>query len=326
MKISMLGTGAYSLALSLMLAKKKENNITLWTENQNVCDTFKRTKRLDTIFPDRVFQDNVGITTSYEEALENAELIFIACAAKFVSDVCGAIKPYYRKDIPICIASKGIEEKTGSFLSDIVKNTLGTDNIAVLSGPTFAIDMANNEPIALALASTNDFTTKTIKDNLAGNTLKLRETNDLIGIQICGSIKNVIAIASGMVKGLGYAESTLAFLINESLHDMKYLIDELGGDKKSVLSFAGVGDLLLTCTSTKSRNYSFGYIVGSTKDPDQIEEFLKTHTVEGYYTLSSIYKLVRTKNIDLPIINLIYDIIMNGKDPNLLAKFLIEKE
>ncbi|MBO4601307.1 MAG: NAD(P)H-dependent glycerol-3-phosphate dehydrogenase [Bacilli bacterium] len=326
MKIAMLGTGAYSLALSLMLSKKKENNIMLWTENQKVHDEFKRTKRLDTIFPDRVFPENIDITTSYEETIQDAELIFIACAAKFVDLVCGSIKPFYNKNIPICIASKGIEERTGSFLSDIVKNTLNADSIAVLSGPTFAIDMANNEPIALALASTNEYTAKIIKDNLAGDTLKLRETNDLIGIQICGSIKNVIAIASGIVKGLGYAESTLAFLINESLHDIKYLIDELGGDKKTVLSFAGVGDLLLTCTSTKSRNYSFGYIVGSTKDPEQIDEFLKTHTVEGYYTLSSIYKLVRTKHIDLPIINLIYDIIMNGKDPNLLAKFLIEKE
>ena len=326
MKIAMLGTGAYSLALSLMLAKKKENDIMLWTESESVFNTFKNTHKLDTIFPDRVFPENVDITTSFEEVIKDSKLIFIASAAKFVDDVCGSIKPYYDKNIPICIASKGIEERTGSFLSDIVKNTLATDNIAVLSGPTFAIDMANNEPIALALAGTNEFTINTIKDNLSNDTLKLRECSDLIGIQICGSIKNVIAIASGMVKGLGYAESTLAFLINEALHDMKYLIDKLGGDKKTVLSYAGVGDLLLTCTSIKSRNYSFGYIVGSTKDKDQIEDFLKTHTVEGYYTLSSIYKLVRTKHIDLPIINLIYDIIMNGKDPNLLAKFLIEKE
>lgn len=326
MKIAMLGTGAYSLALSLMLSKKKENNIKLWTESQKIYDEYKRTNRLDTIFPDRVLPENMDITTSYEETIEGASIIFIACAAKFVDDVCGAIKPYYKKETPICIASKGIEERTGSFLSDIVKNTLGTENVAVLSGPTFAIDMANNEPIALALAATNDYTSSIVKDVLAGDTLKLRETNDLIGIQICGSIKNVIAIASGMVKGLGYAESTLAFLINESLHDIKHLIEKLGGDKKTVLSYAGVGDLLLTCTSTKSRNYSFGYIVGSTKDKDLIDEFLKTHTVEGYYTLSSIYKLVRTKNIDLPIINLIYDIVMNGKDPNLLAKFLIEKE
>lgn len=326
MKITMIGVGAYSTALTLMLSKKRNNNIMMWSENLEIAKDFNENHKVSKIFPDLELPFNVNITNSFEEALKDSSLIFIAVAAKYVSSVCDGLKPYYKKHIPICIASKGIEEETGSFLSDIIKNKLGTENISVLSGPTFAIDMVNNEPTALALAGTNEETINIVKENLANDTLKLRECSDLIGIQICGSIKNVIAIAAGMIKGLGYTESTLAFLINESLHDIKYLIDELGGDKKTVLSFAGVGDLLLTCTSTKSRNFSFGYTVGSTKDPKQIKEFLENHTVEGYYTLSSIYKLVKTNNINLPIINLIYDIIMNDKDPNLLARFLIEKK
>ena len=326
MKIAMVGVGAYSTALTLMLSKKENNNILMWTENLEIAEEFSKTHKVNRIFPDLELPFNVDVTNSYEEVLKDASLIFIAVAAKYVKSVCDGLKPYYKNHIPICIASKGIEESTGSFLSNIVKNELDTENVAVLSGPTFAIDMVNNEPIALALAGTNDETIQIVKENLANDTLKLRECNDLIGIQICGSIKNVIAIAAGMIKGLGYTESTLAFLINESLHDIKYLIDELGGDKKTVLSYAGVGDLLLTCTSTKSRNFSFGYTVGSTKDPEKIKEFLENNTVEGYYTLSSIYKLVKTNHINLPIINLIYDIIMNGKDPNLLSKFLIEKK
>ncbi len=305
MKIAMIGVGAYSTALTLMLSKKENNNIMMWTENLEIATDFNETHKLTKIFPDLEMPFNVEVTNSYEEALKDASLIFLAPAAKYVDDVCKSMKPFYKKHIPICIASKGIEETTGSFLSDIVKNELETENVSVLSGPTFAIDMINNEPTALALAGTNEETINIVKENLANDTLKLRECHDLIGIQICGSIKNVIAIAAGIIKGLGYTESTLAFLINESLHDIKYLIDELGGDKKTVLSFAGIGDLLLTCTSTKSRNFSFGYTVGSTK---------------------SIYKLVKTNNINLPIINLIYDIIMNGKDPNLLSKFLIEKK
>lgn len=326
MKIAMVGVGAYSTALTLMLSKKENNNILMWTENLEIAEEFSKTHKVNKIFPDLELPFNVDVTNSYEKVLKDASLIFIAVAAKYVKSVCDGLKPYYKNHIPICIASKGIEESTGSFLSNIVKNELDTENVAVLSGPTFAIDMVNNEPIALALAGTNDETIQIVKENLANDTLKLRECNDLIGIQICGSIKNVIAIAAGMIKGLGYTESTLAFLINESLHDIKYLIDELGGDKKTVLSYAGVGDLLLTCTSTKSRNFSFGYTVGSTKDPEKIKEFLENNTVEGYYTLSSIYKLVKTNHINLPIINLIYDIIMNGKDPNLLSKFLIEKK
>ena len=325
MKIAMIGVGAYSTALAMMLSKKENNTIMMWTENPELVEQSKHGNRiLEKIFPELELPFNVNLTNSYEEALSDASLVFIAVAAKYVDDVCKGLKPYYDKNVPICIASKGIEESTGSFLSDIVKNSLETNNISVLSGPTFAIDMIHNEPIALA--GTNKETLEIVKENLENDTLKLRECNDLIGIQICGSIKNVIAIAAGMIKGLGYSESTLAFLINESLHDIKYLIDELGGDKKTVLSYAGVGDLLLTCTSTKSRNFSFGYTVGSSKDPKTIKNFLDTHTVEGYYTLSSIYKLVKTNHVNLPIINLIYDIIMNGKDPNLLSKFLIEKK
>lgn len=323
--VCILGTGAYGMALALMAAKNNEN-IVMWSEKEFLAKELEETGMVKSIFPDKKIPKSIRITNSYEDALKDADVIIMVPAAKFVRSVCENIKPYYNGTTPICIASKGIEESTGSFLSDIVKDILNTENVAVLSGPTFAIDMANEQPLALALAGTNDYTISSIKEVLENNSLKLRECNDLIGIQICGSIKNVIAIASGMVKGLGYVESTQAFLINESLHDIKYLIDCLGGDKKTVLSFAGVGDLLLTCTSTKSRNYSFGYTIGSTNDPEKIADFLQANTVEGYYTLSSIYKLVKTRNIDLPIINLIYDIVMNGKDPNSLTEFLITKK
>lgn len=326
MKITILGTGNYSLALALMIAKNKNNIITMWSENKDYVKEFNETHRLNKIFQDIVFPSSISITNSYKEVLENTDAILIVCAARYVDDVCVNIKDYYNRNIPICIASKGIEETTGDFLSNIVKKILKAKNVAVLSGPTFAIDMVNNEPVALAMAGTNNKTISLFKKILSNDTLKIRKSSDIIGIQICGSVKNIIAIASGIIKGLGYSESTNAFLINESLHDIKYLIHALGGKKRTVLSFAGVGDLLLTCTSTKSRNYSFGYIVGSTKSKKEIDNYLKNNTVEGYYTLSCIYKLVKKRNIDIPIINLLYDIVMNGKNPSELARFLIEKK
>ena len=324
MKIAMLGTGAYALALSVSLSKNKDNNIMMWTENEALAKSFKETHELD-IFEDyKKIPENINLTSSYEEALSGADTIFLGCAAKFVESVCDGIKPFYKDNTPVCIASKGIEDQTRKFLSDIVKEKLNTKEVAVLSGPTFAIDIIHDDPIALTLASKSDNSLDEISDTLACDKLKLRTTDDMIGVQICGSVKNIIAIASGMIKGLGYSESTLAFLINESLHEIKHLIDGLGGKKYTILAYAGVGDLLLTCTSTKSRNYSFGYLVGSTKDKNQAGEYLKTHTVEGYYALSSIHKLALENNIDVPIINIIYDIIMNGKDPYTLMKFLVE--
>ena len=165
-----------------------------------------------------------------------------------------------------------------------------------------------------------------VLETLPNETLKLRVSKDIIGIQICGAIKNVIAIASGILMGLGYSNSTQAFLINESLHDIKDMIYYFGGNPKTILSFAGIGDLMLTCTSSKSRNFSFGYLIGSTKNRKKILKYLENNTVEGYNTLDTIYKMLKKKNINIELINCIYDIVYNEDNPNALEKFLIAKK
>ena len=154
----------------------------------------------------------------------------------------------------------------------------------------------------------------------------MRPTTDIIGIEICGAIKNIIAIASGILTGLGYSESARAMLITESLHDIKALINELGGDKKTILSFAGFGDLLLTSTSRKSRNFELGFKIGSKVKEKELKEYIENTTIEGLYTLSSIHKLIKEKDLSMPIIDLINDIIYNNEDPIELCKFLIKKD
>jgi len=325
MKITIIGTGAYSIGIALMLSKKTQNKIVMWTENQNLYEEFIKTHKVNKIFPDIEIPSNISITTSYDEAMKNTNLIFLITSAKYLVNVCDNIKSFY-KNVPICIASKGIEHVTLSTLSNVVRKKLNTNNVCVISGPTFAIDLVNNEPAALAIAGYNKKTVSFVKENLSNDTLKLRVSSDIIGIQLCGSVKNIIAIAAGILKGLGYSESTQAFLINESLHDMKNIIHALGGKKKTILSFAGVGDLLLTCSSTKSRNYTFGYVIGSTKDKDKIKEYLENNTVEGYYTLNSIYKMLQKKGIEIPLITLINNIVCNNQNPADLATFLINKD
>ena len=323
MKITVFGAGAYGISIALNLAKNKNNQIMMWSENKELLKSFKDNHILIK-FPDIEVPNNIDVTDSYEKALENTSLIFLITSAKYILSVCQNILPYY-KNTPICIAAKGIEHTTLSTLSNLVRNTLYTNNISVISGPTFAIDLVNNEPAALAIAGYNNKTIKIVIDNLANETLKLRKSSDIIGIQLCGSIKNIIAIAAGILSGLGYAESTRSFLINETLHDMKEIIHILGGKRKTILSFAGIGDLMLTCSSSKSRNYSFGYVIGSTKDSKKIKEYLDNNTVEGYYTLNSVYKLLNKKGIEIPLITVINDIVSNGADPSNLVTFLINK-
>ncbi len=325
MKISVIGLGIYSLAISKALSKNKENKIMIWTENDAKFEEFRKTKKIASIC-DTEIPNNIKISNSLEDVLKETELIYIVTASKYVDIITNKMSKYYSPSVPVCIASKGIEESREELLSNIVRNNLNTKHIAVISGPTFAIDIINNEPVALALASCSKRARKSVLNTLPNDTLKLRKSKDIIGIQICGATKNVIAIASGILSGLGYSNSTQSFLINESLHDIKHIIKIFGGKPKTILSFAGVGDLMLTCTSTKSRNFSFGYTIGSTKDTKKIKEYLANNTVEGYNTLEVIYKMLEERNTPIELITVIYNIVYNDENPNTLAKFLIEKK
>ncbi len=324
MKITIIGTGAYSIAIALMLAKKKNNYIVMWSENSNLVDDYQKNHQTP-IFPKLKMPNNIEITNSYQEALKETNLIFLITSAKYIIDVCKNMELYY-KNTPICIASKGIHHESLSTLADLVKKRLKTNNIAVISGPTFAIDLVNENPCALAIAGFNKKTVSLVIENLQNTTLKLRYSSDIKGIQLCGSLKNIIAIAAGILKGLGCTESTQAFLINEAVHDLKEMIHALGGKKKTILSYAGIGDLLLTCSSEKSRNFSFGEVIGRTKDKNKILDYLDNFTVEGYYTLLSISKLLEKKGINIPLIKTIYNIVYENENPDVLKTFLITKD
>lgn len=325
MKISLIGTGVYGLAIASSLAKNN-HDIIMWTESEEKYKEYLDTKDLKSLVSSYDLPRNIRVTNSLKEALEDPDIIFITCASKYVRSLTMKMKEFYKDDTYICIASKGIDEESQDLLSNIIKNNLNAKNVAVISGPTFAIDMINNEPVALAIAGSNKKVIEKVMEALSTDTLKLRKSSDLIGVQICGSVKNIIAIASGILGGLGYSESTQAFLINESLHDIKNLIKFLKGKPKTILSFAGVGDLLMTSMSKKSRNYSFGYVIGSAKDQKEVDDYLNSTTVEGFHTLKTIIKLLDARNIDIPLIYLIDDIVKGNKDPHALADFLISKK
>ncbi len=323
-KIAMIGTGAYGLGVSIALLKKNES-ITMWVESEERAKFLNNNKKNANILPNIEIPKNITFTNDLNEVISNTNIVFIAVAAKFIDSVAKDLSKLNIKNKHFCILSKGIEQNTCEFVIDVFKRYVKTKNVSVISGPSFAIDMAKGEPVGLTIASKNNKTTLAIKRVLASDTVKLRTSNDIIGVELCGSIKNVIAIASGILEGLGYTESTRSFLITESLHDIKSLIYGLGGKKKTILSYAGVGDLLLTATSSKSRNYTYGILIGK-KNYTMAEDYLKNNTVEGYYTLKSIYTLIKRKKINMPIINLIYEIIINKKEPEKLSEFLIKKD
>lgn len=323
MKVGVLGTGAYGVSLALIL-NENGHDVHMWTKFEEEANYLSQTRTSPNL-KNIIIDDEIKISTNFKKTIKGADLIVIAVPAAFVDDVAKTLKHYLKPKQHICIASKGIERDTCLFVHDVVSKHIDTENIGIISGPTFAIDVANKVPVGLSLGTKNIDTMNTIKEALENNHVKLRATDDILGIEICGSIKNVIAIANGMLDGMQLPISTQAMMITESLNDIKELIDALGGKKSTILSFAGFGDLLLTCTSVKSRNFSFGQLLGKKAPKKEIEQYIETTTIEGLYTLKSIYQLLDNKQVKMPIINLIYDIIFGDKVPEDLLTFLIEK-
>lgn len=325
MNVSILGTGAYGLALAMMFNKNK-NNIKMWTKFESEKEELVNTRENKRVLPGIKIPKNIEISTDFYNVVKDANLIVIAVPAGFVDDVSFELSKYYHDDQYVLLASKGIERDSCLFVADIFRRHVKTKRYAVISGPSFAVDIVTNCPIGLSLASENKKTREIVKEALENDSIKLRETRDVIGVEVCGSIKNVIAIAAGILDGMGYPESTQAMFITESLHDIKELISNLGGDRKTILSYAGFGDLLLTATSKKSRNFSYGRLLGENKPKSEVDEYVKNTTIEGLYTIQSIYKLLKNKKVKIPIIDLIYDIIEGNKPITELPKFLIEKK
>ena len=324
MNIAIIGSGVFGIANAISLSHNTNNKIIMWTESEESLKRIESTRNNYDLLGGLKIPKSIKFTTSYEEVMKDADIVMLMPAAKFIDSVSKSIKPYITPKMMFVIGSKGIEQGSCRFVHEVFKDNIRTKMLAVISGPSFAIDIANMEPTALACATKNTKVFNKLKEAYKGTNIKLRKSNDLIGTELSGSIKNVVAIASGMLEGLGYKESTRAFLITESLHDIKELIYGLGGSKKSILSYAGVGDLLLTATSTKSRNYSYGILLAT--DKVKANKYLEETTVEGYYTLKSIYSLIKKKKVKMPLIDLIYKIVMNDDDPNKLIDFLMKKD
>lgn len=317
MRVTVLGAGAFGLALASIF-KENNNDVTVWSRFEEEVASL-REKSTNEKIKNIKLPSGIKYSTNLEEVVEKSELLVIAIPAQFVDNLVKQVKPLVKKQY-ILIASKGIENDTFSFLEEVVRRGINTRKIAIISGPTFAIDVIKSYPVGFTLASRSWTTREVIKKTLVNSHVKVRPSRDVVGVEVCGAIKNVISIAAGMIEGMNYPESTKAMFITESLHDLKNLIKALGGNKKTILTFAGFGDLLMTATSTKSRNFTFGKMFGENKSKEEIDKYRKETTIEGLYTLESIYKLIKKKKVYMPIIDLIKNIV-DGKEE---AKALID--
>lgn len=319
MKVCILGAGSYGLALALAFYKNN-NDVTVWTKVESEKEEIINYRENRKALPGVSIPEEIKITTNLND---NYELIVIAIPINYFRSVCEEIKNNINSDTILCIASKGIEKDNNLFPHEVLNSIIETNNIAILSGPTFAIDLAKNSPSGLVCASTSINIYKSIKNCLESNTLKITYTNDLIGTEICGSIKNVMAILSGLLEGIKITETTKALFLTEALNETSNFIETMNGNKETSYTLAGLGDLILTCTSKKSRNYTLGTLI-ATENKSNIDNYILNNTVEGYYTLIAINQIIKKKEISLPLVELLYKILFDGLDKKEIFNLLIK--
>ena len=297
-RISVIGAGAWGTALAEVYAQAG-HDVTLWAREENLAQDIQKSKENKTYLPGIPLHGGIRATSDLVRALRE-DIILNVVPAQFTRAMIQQMKPHLRSDQPIVICAKGIEIESRKLLSDIIREEC-TNPIAVLTGPSFASDLAQGKPTAATLACTDKYLGKRIQAGLSSKALRLYTTPDVIGAQIGGAIKNVIAIGCGIIEGLELGESARAALVTRGLVEISRLTVALGGKRETLMGQCGVGDMMLTCASKQSRNFSFGLLMGQGQSAADILASRKTVT-EGVYTARAAVKLAQDFDVEMPIV------------------------
>lgn len=318
MKVSILGMGAFGIALTKIL--NKDIKISMWTNFEDELKAVELKRENPIVLPEVKIDKNVELTTNLEKCVKNSNIIFIAVPAIAVREVASKLQEYIDKDQVICILTKGIEKSTNMFMVDVIKECIDTDNICVFAGPSFAIEVANRANIGMVIASEKEECRNKVLQVINKENACITQTSDVLGVEICSAAKNVFAIICAMLDGMNESDSTRAAVITNLINDFRLIMGVIGGKETTVYSYAGIGDLLLTCTSPKSRNYTFGKFLGQGMNTTEALNNMQVKTVEGLYTLDAIYSILKQKKVVINSINLLYDVVYNGKKVDNLLK------
>ena len=324
MKIGIIGTGAFSTSVALSLALKEENEIVMWSENKKLVSDYKKTQKIETLYKDRMFPKNIVLTNSYEEAVHSAQVVFLMTGVSYLEKVCTEIKGFLDSNIPLVIGTKGMAETNPKLVVDLVKKQV-KNPISVLGGPTFSIDVANFEPVGFQLACKSKKHFKMIQELFDTTKVKLISSYDVQGVALCGCLKNVYAVGAGILDGLGYHESTHALYLTSVFRELESILSRFDGDFTTLTGLSGFGDLVLTCSSKTSRNFTYGTFLGK-KDQNKGKSYLKDATVEGVSTMRAILPVLQKERIKTPLLSCIQAIVENQEQPEMLVKEIMKEK
>ncbi|MBR4910737.1 MAG: NAD(P)-dependent glycerol-3-phosphate dehydrogenase [Clostridia bacterium] len=319
-KITVLGTGGWGIALALA-AYHAGHSVYMWSAFKDEADMLKKNRQNERLLPGITIPEAITISDDITVA-ESSDITIIAVPSVAVSSVCNSLKSVVKRGIIVNV-SKGFEPQTNCRLSEAISRILPDDIVVVLSGPSHAEEVSRNIPTALVAASRSLVGAQIVQTMLSTEFLRIYTSDDIIGVELGGALKNVIAVCAGICDGLKLGDNTKAALITRGLSEMTRLGVCMGANERTFAGLTGIGDLVVTCTSRHSRNNRFGNLVGSGVD---IKEALKSvGTVEGYFASAIVHELSKQYNVDLPLMNECYYILYENRDVTSVVNSLMSR-
>jgi glycerol-3-phosphate dehydrogenase (NAD(P)+) len=331
-KIAILGAGSWGTAQAIVLSRsERKHEISLWVHDAGLAATMQVERENKAYLPHHALPEGVSVTNSIQEALCGVTILIGAMPSVYARSVYMQARPHTSQEMIIVSTTKGLEPSTHLRMSKVIAQVLGESNstdisqrIAVLSGPSFAAEAASGEPTAVVLASQNAALADELQAEFAAPSFRLYTNDDVLGVELAGAMKNVMAIAAGACQGLGLGSNALAALITRGLAEMKRLAVALGARPETLSGLAGLGDLVLTCTGSLSRNRYVGVELSKGRKLQEIRANMRM-VAEGVDTAAPLLALARENHIELPITEQVVAILHAGKSPKEAIRDIMER-
>ena len=320
--ICIIGSGSWGCAIGIHLAKMG-HNVKMWAHSQEESDNIND-NRATKYLPNVKLPDNIFCTTDYKEAIDGTEFIFHVTPSRFTRENLVKYKEYVT-DQPIVICSKGFEAETLSTLSDVVNDELPNTKVAILSGPSHAEEVSTGIPTAIVIASQYIDVLYNLQDLLMNETLRVYTSTDVKGVELGGALKNIIAFCAGVAAELQLGDNSFAALLTRGLNEISRLGVAMGGNHNTFFGLSGLGDLIVTCLSEHSRNRRAGKCIGRGLTVEETRQEIGM-VVESFDNIEVAYKLSKKYNIDMPIVNTVYDVLYNNLNPKDAVTLLMTRE
>lgn len=323
-KISFLGAGSWGTALAILCANNG-HKVTVWSKIKEETDMLREKREHVDRLPGIKLPDTIEIEDDLEKACENKDIVVFSVASPFVRSTAQLAKPFIKEGQILVNVAKGIEDNSLMTLCEILEDELPHADVAVLSGPSHAEEVSKGMPTTVVVGAKSEKTAIFIQDVFMGNNFRVYVSPDIVGIELGGALKNVIALAAGILDGMGLGDNTKAALMTRGIAEISRLGMELGGKMETFFGLSGIGDLIVTCTSTHSRNHNCGYLLGKGRTLDEAKQEIK-QVVEGVNCAKAAMALANKHHVNMPIVEQINAVLFDNKSTEQALNDLILRE